>query len=53
MGFMRTVQQLRRALEAHIREEEDEVFPRLRERLTPEADARLTALMHRAGVKLA
>jgi hemerythrin superfamily protein len=53
MGFMKTVQALRRAIEEHIREEEDEIFPRLRERLSPEADAKLTALLHRAGVKLA
>ena len=53
IGFMKTAQALRRALEEHIREEEDEIFPRLRDRLTPEADAKLTALLHRAGVKLA
>ena len=52
-SFMKTVQALRRALEEHIREEEDEIFPRLRERLTPEADARITAMLHKAGVKLA
>jgi hemerythrin superfamily protein len=53
MGFMKTARALRRALEEHIRDEEDEIFPRLRERLTPEADAKLTGLMHKAGVKLA
>jgi hemerythrin superfamily protein len=53
LGFMKTARALRRALEEHIREEEDDIFPRLRERLTPEADAKLTALMHKAGVKLA
>jgi len=52
-SFMKTVQTLRRALEEHIREEEDEIFPRLRERLTPEADARVTMMLHKAGVKLA
>ena len=52
-SFMKTINALRRALEEHIREEEDEIFPRLRERLTPEADARITMLLHKAGVKLA
>jgi hemerythrin superfamily protein len=53
LGFMKTAHALRRVLEEHIREEEDVVFPRLRERLTPGMDARLTALLHKAGLKLA
>jgi iron-sulfur cluster repair protein YtfE (RIC family) len=52
-SFMRTIDALHRALEEHIREEEDEIFPRLRERLTAEADAKLTTMLHKAGVKLA
>jgi hemerythrin superfamily protein len=52
-SFMKTVQALRRTLEDHIREEEDEIFPRLRERLTPEADQRLTMMLHKAGIKFA
>jgi iron-sulfur cluster repair protein YtfE (RIC family) len=52
-SFMKTINALRRALEEHIREEEDEIFPRLREHLSPEADARVTMMLHKAGVKLA
>jgi hemerythrin superfamily protein len=52
-SFMRTILALRHLVEEHIREEEDEIFPRLRERLTPEADARMTTILHKAGVKLA
>lgn len=52
-AFSQQLGRLRHTIEAHQREEEDEIFPRLRQTLTPEADARLTALMHRAGARLA
>jgi hemerythrin superfamily protein len=49
----KTLNRLRAAVEAHVRDEEDEVFPQLRERLSEDEDARLTAMLHRNGVKLA
>jgi hemerythrin superfamily protein len=52
-AFVQQLSRLSHAIEAHQREEEDEIFPRLRQSLTFEADTRLTALMHRAGAKLA
>jgi hemerythrin superfamily protein len=51
--WAKTLQRLRAAVEAHVREEEDEVFPQLRDRLTEDEDARLTAMLHKNGVKLA
>jgi hemerythrin superfamily protein len=41
------------ALQAHIREEEDEVFPMFREALPPEENAKLTAMMNWEGFKAA
>jgi hemerythrin superfamily protein len=53
LGFLHAVHRLRRRAEDHMRQEEDELFPRLQHMLdTPQA-AQLTAQMHRAGVKLA
>jgi hemerythrin superfamily protein len=51
--WTKTLQRLRAAVEAHVREEEDEVFPALRAKLSEEDEARLTALLIRNGVKLA
>ena len=44
---------LRRLIQAHVREEEQIVFPRLRERLSAQQNARLTRALHREGLKLA
>ncbi len=51
--FAVTLQRLRAALEAHMREEEEELFPALRERLTAEENRKLTRSMNIAGVMVA
>lgn len=43
----------RSMIETHMREEEDDLFPRMRERLTGDQNRHLTRLMHREGLKLA
>lgn len=43
---------LRKAFDKHVREEEDEVFPVLRERLGETENAKLTRLVAREGVRL-
>jgi hypothetical protein len=40
-------------LEAHMRMEENEVFPALRDALSAEKNAKLTTAMNREGMKLA
>lgn len=52
-GFDVTLGQLREALEAHMREEEDVLFPALRERLSAEENRKLTRTMNLAGVMVA
>ncbi|WP_073974721.1 hemerythrin domain-containing protein [Erythrobacter donghaensis] len=52
-GFATTLAQLRSALEEHMREEEDELFPALRERLSDEENRKLTRAMNMAGVMVA
>jgi hemerythrin superfamily protein len=37
----------------HVREEEDEVFPRFHDLLSPQQNGKLTLLVHREGLKLA
>jgi hemerythrin superfamily protein len=44
---------LRRLVQAHVREEEEIVFPRLRERLSAKENAHLTRALNREGMKLA
>jgi hemerythrin superfamily protein len=53
LGFLHAVHRLRRRAEAHMRQEEDELFPQLQHSLDPDQAAHLTAQMHKAGVKLA
>jgi hemerythrin superfamily protein len=43
----------REALEKHIREEEDTIFPKLQSRLTEDQNSKLTVAMNREGFKLA
>lgn len=43
---------LRKVFDAHVREEEDEIFPILRERLGAIENAKLTKLVTREGVRL-
>ncbi len=51
--FLARVRSFRSLLEGHIRTEEDEVFPRLRARLSDEQNRKLTLAMNREGLKLA
>lgn len=52
-AFLAKVAEFRAALEKHVREEEDEVYPRLRSGLSVEENARLTTALNREGFKLA
>jgi hemerythrin superfamily protein len=45
--------QLWNALQAHMREEEDEIFPAFRDALGAEENAKLTKMMHWEGFKVA
>lgn len=51
--WMPKARALRHNIEEHARKEEDEVFPALRNQLSDEDSAKLTALMLREGQKLA
>ncbi len=52
-AFATTLAQLRGALEEHMREEEDVLFPALRERLSDDENRKLTRAMNMAGVMVA
>ena len=52
-GWLTKVREFRTLIEAHVRQEEDEVFPRLRSALTPEANSALTRTMNKEGLKIA
>lgn len=52
-AFATTLAQLRSALEEHMREEEEVLFPALRERLSPDENRKLTRAMNMAGVMVA
>lgn len=51
--FLARVRDFRTLLEGHIRNEEDNVFPRLRAAMSPEQNRRITLAMNREGLKLA
>jgi hemerythrin-like domain-containing protein len=50
--WMEIVGKLRVGIETHVRKEEDEVFPALHARLSPEQSAELTSQMLKNGAKL-
>lgn len=52
-AFLARVADFRAMLEKHMREEENQVFPRLRARLSEEKNHELTALMNKEGLKFA
>lgn len=52
-AFETTLTQLRAALAEHMREEEDVLFPALRERLSEDENRKLTRAMNMAGVMAA
>jgi len=52
-NFLEIVGRFRADLDKHIREEEDELFPSLKAKLSVEANKKLTAAMNKEGFKLA
>ena len=52
-AWLTTARELREKLEPHMRDEEDVVFPALREKLSDEENKRLTIAMNKEGFKLA
>jgi hemerythrin superfamily protein len=51
--WLPTLRSLRAAIEPHMREEEQTIFPQLRDKLGEEGNRHLTAAMNREGFKLA
>lgn len=51
-GWRDLVRRLRTLLEAHMRKEENEIFPALQAALSPEQSVELTAAIHRAAARL-
>jgi hemerythrin-like domain-containing protein len=52
-GFLDKVAEARSAFEAHVREEEDRIFPELHAKLTAEDNKMVTGRMNREGFKVA
>lgn len=52
-GWIAKVRQFRTDIEKHMREEENELFPRLKAKLSPEKNKELTTAMNREGLKIA
>jgi len=53
LAWIEKVRRFRTELEEHMREEERELFPELKAKLTPEKNKELTGLMNREGLKIA
>lgn len=53
LAWIAKVRQFRADIERHMREEEDQLFPRLKSSLSPEKSKELTSLMNREGLKIA
>jgi hemerythrin superfamily protein len=51
--WLARVRDFRTMIESHMREEEDEIFPRFRRELSEEQNARITAMMNKEGYKFA
>jgi hemerythrin-like domain-containing protein len=51
--WLARVRDFRAMIQEHMRMEEDEVFPAFQKIMTPEQNARITALMNKEGFKLA
>ena len=52
-AFMTKIGEFRSAVEEHVREEEDKIFPKLKAKLSAEQNKALTAAMNKEGFKLA
>jgi len=53
LAWIAKVRQFRTDIEKHMREEEDDLFPRLKAKLTPEKNKALTMAMNKEGLKIA
>jgi len=51
--FMAAMNRLQAIVETHVREEEDTIFPAFKAKLSEDANAKLTAMLHKEGRKLA
>jgi hemerythrin superfamily protein len=51
--WLARVLDFRQMIEGHMREEENEIFPRFREMLSEEQNSRITAMMNKEGFKFA
>lgn len=51
--WLARVRDFRSMIEGHMKEEEEEIFPRFRELLSEEQSARLTTMMNKEGLKFA
>jgi len=52
-AWIAKLRQFRTDIEKHMREEEDDLFPRLKSKLTPERNKLLTTAMNKEGLKIA
>lgn len=52
-SWLGKVAEFRMLVERHVREEEDEIYPRFRTKLSEEQNARITAAMNKEGFKIA
>jgi len=52
-GWIAKVRQFRTDIEKHMREEETDLFPRLKAKLSPETNKALTTAMNKEGLKIA
>lgn len=51
--WLARVRDFRQMIQTHMTEEENEIFPKFRETLSAEQNARITAMMHKEGYKFA
>jgi hemerythrin superfamily protein len=51
--WLARVRDFRQMIQTHMTEEENEIFPKFRELLSPEQNSRITAMMHKEGYKFA
>jgi hemerythrin superfamily protein len=51
--WLARVRDFRQMIQTHMREEEDEIFPKFRELLSEEQNSRITTMMHKEGFKFA
>ena len=52
-AWLARLRTMKTAIEAHVGEEEDVIFPRLRAKLSPKENKKLTGRMNREGFKVA